>query len=232
MSRGLVVLSGGLDSTTCMAIAEQQHDLLTAVSFNYGQKHTTELDAAETVADYYDADHMIVELPRIFGGTDSTLVASNQIDNPRGSYEEVQDIEGEQVSPTYVPYRNGNLLSMAAAIALTVGADTIYAGMHAEDAAHWAYPDCTPEFLGAMANAIYVGSYRKVRLVTPLQWLTKAQIVNLGLKLRAPYRLTLSCYDGAVPACGTCPTCIGRINAFRANGQVDPIDYAIEVKWV
>lgn len=234
MSKGLVVLSGGLDSTTCMAIANEAHDSIEAVSFFYGQKHTAELDHARMVSDIYRAPHHTVFLPEIFAGGvtfESTLIAANAIDNPRGSYEEVQDIEGEQVSPTYVPYRNGNLLSMATSVALGLGADTIYAGMHAEDAAHWAYPDCTPEFLGAMANAIYVGSYRKVRLVTPLQWLSKAEIVRLGVELGAPLYATLSCYDGVEPACGTCPTCVGRINAFRANGMIDPIDYAIEIDW-
>lgn len=231
MSKALVVLSGGLDSATCMAIANRAHDQLEAVSFYYGQKHKNELKHAEAIAEYYGAGWRVVELPKIFGGTDSTLIASNEIDNPRGSYEDVQDIEGESVSPTYVPYRNGNLLSLATTQALILGADTLYAGMHAEDAAHWAYPDCTPEFLGAMANAIYVGSYRKVRLVTPLQWLSKADVVDLGAQLDTPFHLTMSCYDGKSPACGTCPTCVGRINAFRDNGLVDPIEYEIGIKW-
>lgn len=231
MSVGLVVLSGGLDSTTCMAIAAQENDEIEAISFDYGQKHSAELRHARNVAAWYKAAHTVVELPHVFAGTTSTLVAANEIDNPRMSYQEIEEVVGENVSPTYVPYRNGNLLSMAAAHALVIGASTIYAGMHAEDAANWAYPDCTPEFLGAMANAIYVGSYRKVRLSTPLQWLTKAEIVALGSRLTAPFELTLSCYDGVVPACGTCPTCVGRINAFRANGLEDPIEYAIEVDW-
>lgn len=231
MTSALVVLSGGLDSTVCLAIAAEDHPDLHAVSFYYGQKHSEEVNHAAEIARVYGASHRIIGLPQIFEGTGSTLISNNEIDNPRGSYEDVQDIEGEAVSPTYVPYRNGNLLSMATAYALTVGADTLYAGMHAEDAAHWAYPDCTPEFLGAMANAIYIGSYRKVRLVTPLQWLSKADVVRLGSELDAPFSLTLSCYDGSVPACGTCPTCVGRINAFRSNGLVDPIEYAIEIVW-
>lgn len=230
-SKALVVHSGGLDSTVCLSLALKEHDSVETVSFYYGQKHTTELDHAKQIADAFKIQQHLIHLPTIFAGGDSTLIEANQIDNPRGSYEDVQDIEGEQVSPTYVPYRNGNLLSMATSVALGLGADTIYAGMHAEDAAHWAYPDCTPEFLGAMANAIYIGSYRKVRLVTPLQWLSKSDIVNLGLTLNTPFELTLSCYDGKVPACGTCPTCVGRIQAFQANGQVDPIPYEIEVVW-
>lgn len=230
MSKALVVLSGGLDSTTCLAIANDEHDEVAAISFYYGQKHKNELVHAEEIAAYYNAPWYLIELPKVFQGAGSTLVDAD-VDNPRGSYAEVQDIEGEQVSPTYVPYRNGNLLSLATAHALVVGADTLYAGMHAEDAAHWAYPDCTPEFLGAMANAIYIGSYRKVRLATPLQWLSKADIVRLGSEIAVPFHLTMSCYDGKAPACGTCPTCIGRINAFRANGFIDPIGYEIDIDW-
>lgn len=229
--KALVVLSGGLDSTVCLSVAAHKHDEVEAISFDYGQKHTAELEHAAMVAKYFNARHQVVQLPRVFAGTTSTLVAANNIDNPRMSYEEIDEVVGENVSPTYVPYRNGNLLSMAAAQALVVGADYLYAGMHAEDAANWAYPDCTPEFLGAMANAIYIGTYRKVRLITPLQWLDKAGVVSLGIEYNAPFHLTLSCYDGVEPACGTCPTCVGRIRAFQSLGLMDPIQYAIDIDW-
>jgi 7-cyano-7-deazaguanine synthase len=227
--KSLIVLSGGLDSTTCMALANAEgHDLM-AVSFIYGQKHEDEVYHAQEVSRYYGAEHIAVTLPSIFAGTESTLVAANQIPNPQMSYQDIEESYG--VSPTYVPYRNGNLLSMAAALALTHDAEEVWAGMHAEDAHNWAYPDCTPEFLGAMANAIYVGSYHKVRLVTPLQWMTKADVVAAGIALGAPFEKTMSCYEGADPACGVCPTCVGRINAFRANGLVDPIPYVIDIDW-
>lgn len=225
----VVLLSGGLDSTTCMAIANEEHDRLYAISFAYGQKHTAELEHAGQVARLYGADHAIVDLPKIFGGTESVLIAENKLDMPKMSYADIEESYG--VSPTYVPFRNANLLSMATAYALTVGASWVYAGMHGEDAHNWAYPDCTPEFLGAMAGAIYVGSYHKVRLVTPLMHMTKADVVHMGFKLEAPFELTLSCYEGTEPACGVCPTCVGRIKAFIQNGLVDPIEYAIEIDW-
>jgi 7-cyano-7-deazaguanine synthase len=157
------------------------------------------------------------------------LVAENELEMPSGSYEDYDEQFG--VSPTYVPYRNGNFLSVATTLALVQGASEVWAGMHAEDAHNWAYPDCTPEFLGAMANAIYVGSYHQVRLITPHMWRTKADVVRAGEILDVPFMLTWSCYNGEDEACGTCPTCIGRIQAFKEAGTMDPVPYQIEIDW-
>jgi 7-cyano-7-deazaguanine synthase len=135
-----------------------------------------------------------------------------------------KDIEG--VSPTYVPFRNGQLLSKAAALAQAEGFSELYFGAHAEDAQNWAYPDCTPEFIGAMANAIYIGTYHKVRLCTPLEWLTKTEVVALGDVLGVPFHLTWSCYAGGEKHCGTCPTCRARHQAFYDAVVDDPTEYA------
>lgn len=230
----LVVLSGGLDSTVALAEVIDQHDGRTdsigAVTFTYGQKHKKEVLNASMIADHYElAYHKIIGLPEVFGGTESVLMEENNLEMPRASYEEINEADG--VSPTYVPYRNGNLLSMAAAVALVEHADEVWAGMHAEDAHNWAYPDCTPEFLGAMAGAIYIGTYHKVRLITPHMWRTKSEVVAAGFTLDVPFELTWSCYDGREDACGTCPTCVGRIQAFIANNLCDPIKYEIDVNW-
>jgi 7-cyano-7-deazaguanine synthase len=206
-----------------------------AVSFTYGQKHTAEIEHAIQVASHYDvAFHRIIDLPKIFGGGEaggSVLIKDNDLDMPEASYEDIADSE-VAVSPTYVPYRNGNLLSMATTVAMVEEMDEVWAGMHAEDAHNWAYPDCTPEFLGAMANAIYVGSYHNIRLVTPHMWRTKSDVVEAGAALDVPFELTMSCYEGTVPACGTCPTCVGRINAFRDANLADPIPYDIDIDWI
>ncbi len=229
-SSAVILLSGGLDSATCLAMANEEHDKLFTVSFLYGQKHTREVQAASIISEMYGAEHRTISLPEIFAGSGSVIIAGNELDMPQMSYEDIGESYG--VSPTYVPFRNANLLSMATSIALTVGAEWVYAGMHGEDALNWAYPDCTPEFLGAMASAIYVGSYHKVRLVTPLMHMRKADVVEMGTKLDVPFHLTLSCYEGTIPACGMCPTCVGRIKAFMQNDLVDPIPYAIEIEWV
>jgi 7-cyano-7-deazaguanine synthase len=102
----------------------------------------------------------------------------------------------------------------------------LYCGVHADDGVNWAYPDCTPEFIGAMANAIFIGTYHKVRLRAPLQYLDKAGVVREGLRLHVPYSLTWSCYKGEDLHCGICPTCRSRKEAFELNGQADPVEYA------
>lgn len=223
-TKAVVLLSGGLDSTTCAALATRIHlpGEVLGVSYAYGQKHRVELDAAARIAQALGIEHRIVQVPHDpFQGGTSTLIQGGP-ENPTGTYEELPS----GISPTYVPFRNGTFLSLGAAIAQASGAEEIWFGAHAEDAARWAYPDCSPEFIGAMANAIYIGTYLQVRLVTPLEWLTKKEIVALGDSIGAPFDLTHSCYNGAIPACGKCPTCLSRLQAFRENGWSDPIPYA------
>lgn len=223
--KALVLLSGGLDSTTCAVLACKEFgpENVIALTLFYGQKHAKEIEAAKTIADYLNlGEHRIEQLPDIFKGAGSTLVDPN-LPNPETTYEELNQSYG--VSPTYVPFRNANLLSAATTIALVKEAEAVFYGAHAEDARNWAYPDCTPEFNGAMANAIFIGSYMQVRLITPLQWMTKKEIVALGREIGTPFQLTWSCYNGMEQACGVCPTCVGRLQAFRENQMEDPIPY-------
>ena len=232
MSKAIVLLSGGLDSTTVatMAVKEFSAENVVAATLFYGQKHSVELDAAKAVVEYLGIKkHYIRSLPEdIFRGFGSTLVDADK-PNPEVTYEELMKQAGP--SPTYVPFRNGNLLAVAAALALVEGCDLLFYGAHAEDARNFAYPDCTFEFNGAMANAIYVGTYYKVRMVVPLQWMTKTEVVKKAIEVGAPIHLTHSCYNGTRPACGKCPTCISRIEAFKAAGYRDPIPYATKVDW-
>jgi 7-cyano-7-deazaguanine synthase len=220
--KAVVLLSGGLDSTTALSIARHSYfdDNILALIVLYGQKHELEAEAAYKVAQHYGvrSTSLIIDLPK-----GESVLMNHSAEMPQMTYEELSTSEG--VSPTYVPFRNGTMLSHAAAVALDFGASEIWAGMHSEDARGWAYPDCTPEFIGAMQNAIYVGTYHKVRLVVPFTYATKAEIVKRGLQEEAPYSLTYSCYEGKRVACGRCPTCIGRLEAFKANGVRDPIEY-------
>ena len=223
MPKAYVLLSGGIDSTTCLAQAAEDWDgLVCGVSFNYGQRHTKEIEHAVRVAAALDCAFIEKDISGIIGKggiTDNALVM------PQVSYD---DLPGG-VSPTYVPFRNGTLLSCITSLAATdPEAEAVYFGAHADDAANWAYPDCTPEFIGGMANAIYIGTYHKIRLYTPLMFMNKAQVIRRGEELFAPFELTWSCYEGGVHHCGMCPTCRSRREGFRDAGVTDPTAYEQE----
>lgn len=224
----VVILSGGLDSATALGIAVEDggKENCKAISFEYGQKHSIEILCAQDLCEYYGVSHSIVPLnPLLFQG--GVLTTDQEIEDMR--YDDLPDGE---MSPTYVPFRNGSLLSMGAAYADSIlrtklwDQALLYAGMHAEDAAGFAYADCTPEFLGAMAAAIYVGTYERVRLHALFQHAKKSEIIEYGMGIGVPYRLTHSCYRGSRPACGACSTCHARLDAFAEAGYRDPLEYA------
>ena len=225
--KAVVLLSGGIDSTTCLADAVQTcgADNVLALSMYYGQKHQKEIESAQAVAKYYGVDHIIQEISGAFDLSDCTLLQGRAEVAHESYAEQLEKMNGEGTVATYVPFRNGLFLSYATAIATSVHAGTVYYGAHADDAAGRAYPDCTPEFEEAMDRAIYEGSGRLVRLYAPLLNWNKAQVVKYGLSLDAPYHLTWSCYEGGDKPCGKCGTCIDRAKAFEANGITDPATY-------
>ena len=219
MPKAYVLLSGGVDSTTALLQAAEDWDgRVAAVSVNYGQRHTNEIDYAKQTCRIHGFQHITKDITGFLskgGLTDETL------DIPPVSYDELP----QGVSPTYVPFRNGTMLSLIAGMAsVDDEAEAVYIGVHAEDAENWAYPDCTPEFIGGMANAIYVGTYHKIRLYTPLIWMRKWQIVQSGQRLGVDWSLTWSCYDGRELHCGVCPTCRARKVAFQLAHVIDPTD--------
>lgn len=228
-----VLLSGGIDSTTALAIASNDwpDSDIEAVSIDYGQRHVRELECARLVADTYMATHSILDLKGLLTGMLVEKGEDNQ-EIPNAAYADLP----HGISPTYVSFRNGTMLSAIAAKAQSwvmametagvCGTATIYCGVHADDAANDAYPDCTLEFIGAMANAIQVGTYGKVRLRAPLVHAQKSGIIASGVMLGVPYGLTWSCYKGDELHCGTCPTCRARKEAFIEAGEDDPTVYA------
>ncbi|MGV8907323.1 MAG: 7-cyano-7-deazaguanine synthase QueC [Acetobacterium sp.] len=225
MEKAIVLLSGGIDSTTCLAMAVDRFgcENVTALSIQYGQKHSKELDAAKEIAEYYDVVHIVKDMSDIFSFSDCSLLKGSDKKIEHSSYaDQLEAIGGEGTVSTYVPFRNGLLLSFAAATAISIGAGVIYYGAHADDAAGRAYPDCTPEFEQAMNTAIYEGSGRILKMVAPLMEMNKAEVVKTGLSLEAPYQFTWSCYEGDEIPCGTCGTCIDRQAAFDANDIKDP----------
>lgn len=223
--KALVLFSGGVDSTTCLGIAIEKYgaDEVLALSISYGQKHTKEIDSAKAVCDYYKVQLKQLDLSTIFADSDCSLLMGSNRDIPKESYaEQLNKTDGAPVS-TYVPFRNGLFLSVAASVAISFGCNVIYYGAHSDDAAGNAYPDCSTEFNDSIGSAIYIGSGNTLRVEAPFVNMTKAQVVKIGLDLKVPYELTWSCYEGNDKPCGVCGTCRDRISAFEANGVVDPI---------
>ncbi len=185
LTKALVLHSGGIDSSVCLALARKPFDEVISISVNYGQRHAKEMAYAQMLSSHYAIEHREVEISTI----PTTMLTDPSKQLPEVSYADLPS----GISPTYVPFRNGLLLSTVASIAQAEEADAIYFGAHAEDAQNWAYPDCTPEFIGSMANAIFIGTYQKTRLLTPLMWMMKRDIIHLGMELNLPFELTWSC---------------------------------------
>lgn len=218
------MLSGGLDSTTVMALVHSEAYELYTLAFDYGQRHQREVEAARAVANHYGAlSHHTVKMDlRAFGG--SALTADIAVPHARSIQEMAQDIP-----ITYVPARNTIFLSFALAYAEVHEADNIYLGINAID--YSGYPDCRPEYLMAferMANMATRSTVlgRLLRIQAPLLHMNKAAIVRAGAALDAPYALTWSCYEGGELACGKCDSCLLRLHGFAEAGLQDPIAYA------
>lgn len=221
--RAVVILSGGLDSTTCLGIADQEGYALYALSFDYGQRHRIELEAAKRVAQHYQvAEHRIATLPflREIGGS---ALTSDNLAVPTGG------VVAGDIPVTYVPGRNLIFLSIATAYAEVVGASAVYLGVNALD--YSGYPDCRPAFIDAFAAAATLATKagaqgQTLHIETPLLHLSKAAIIRLGTSLGVPYQWTVSCYQGQAVACGECDSCRLRRQGFAEAGSVDPIAYA------
>ena len=222
--KAIVLLSGGLDSATAMAIARDEGFAVYALSFHYGQRHAVELVCAAEQAVEAAEEHRVVDIDlRAFGG--SALTADIEV--PK--HDDVEELT-EEIPVTYVPARNTVFLSYALAWAEVLGANDIFIGVNALD--YSGYPDCRPEFIAAfekMANLATVAGVKGLRLTihTPLIDLTKAEIIQLGLDLGVDYAKTTSCYDPAPDgrACGHCDSCLLRRKGFAEIGEVDPREY-------
>lgn len=218
--KALVLFSGGVDSTTCLALAIEEYSKnnVIALSISYGQKHIKEIEASNKIADYYGVEHLKLDLSQMFQFSNCSLLSQSSEDIPHETYaKQLTKTDGKPVS-TYVPFRNGLFLSSASAIALSKGCEVIYYGPHADDSAGNAYPDCSEIFNDAMGMAIYEGSGHQLKIVAPFVNITKKDIVAMGIKLGVPYELTWSCYEGKDEPCKVCGTCRDRREAFISNG--------------
>lgn len=218
MKKAVVLLSGGLDSTTCMAVARKEGFQLYPISFLYGQKHSRELECARKVAEYYQVPyHRVFRIDYIEGNA----LTDSRVDVP-------DYVGGREIPVTYVPARNILFLSYAAGYAESIDAQAIFIGVSAVD--YSGYPDCRPEFIMAFQKVLEVGTKRgvegsAVEIKTPLINLSKAETIKLAVQLGAPLHLTTSCYRGGEKACGVCDSCTLRLKGFKEAGIEDPIEY-------
>ena len=223
MRKELVLLSGGLDSSTALALSVYRNKAQNTGALNmyYGQRHEKEILCARQIAKHYGVEYIEMDISSIMAFSNSSMLANSDKDVPVGDY--ASQIEKNGVVSTYVPFRNGILLSIAASIAYAKGYDAVVYGAHKDDTAAAAYPDCTETFAYYMGMAIKEGTSQKICVVAPFIEYTKADIVRLGLQLKVPYEKTWSCYAGGEKPCGKCATCIDRQKAFEANEKEDPL---------
>ena len=223
--KGLVVLSGGQDSATCLAMAAAEREEIYAVSFDYGQKHIKELQCASKLVELAGVkEHRIVNLKEAFGSLNSV----SALTNPQ------MDISGahplnNNLPASFVPGRNFFLLGFAAVVAYNLGIKYMYAGMNQEDFS--GYPDCRSDSITMVGEALRLCLDYPIHILTPLIYLKKKQIVErmMFLDKLEWYRYTMTCYNGEYPPCGTCPSCKLRAKGFAEAGIADPIfDYRHE----
>ncbi|MCF6199475.1 MAG: 7-cyano-7-deazaguanine synthase QueC [Hyphomicrobiaceae bacterium] len=215
MKRALIILSGGLDSTVLahdiLARGEKQ---LAAVSFDYGQKHTRELECAARQAALLGIEHQTIALPFIGELFDSALLKKGD-ELPKGHYED------DNMKQTVVPNRNMIMLSIATGIAISQQRTELFYGAHGGD--HAIYPDCRPDFVEAMKSALQLCDWQKIKLHVPYLQDDKAKIVKHGLNLGVDFAQTWTCYAGGAHPCGKCGSCVERAQAFALNKVKDPL---------
>jgi len=222
--KAIVLLSGGLDSATTLATALHKGYDVYALSFDYGQKHSRELDSAEKIAKHYNIKHKIVKIDLSW--------AKSALTDKKIKIPEKRKKIGKDIPVTYVPARNMIMLSFALAWAETINADAVFIGANAID--YSGYPDCRLEFYKAFQKAAMLGTKKgaeskTIQIKYPLINMSKSKIIKKGMSLGVPYHLTWSCYKGEEKACGKCDSCILRLKGFREAGYDDPVEYEAEV---
>jgi 7-cyano-7-deazaguanine synthase len=222
-TRAVVVLSGGMDSCVCAALAARDHEAA-ALHVSYGQlTEARERKAFERICARLAIEHRLLLRNEALGKIGGSALTDNSIAVPNATGE-----IGAHVPLTYVPFRNAHFLAAAVSWAEVLGATKVYIGAVEQDSS--GYPDCRPEYYRAFNQVIKAGTKEgNIEIVTPLITLRKAEIVRLGLEVSAPFDLTWSCYSREDQACGECESCVLRLRAFAAAGVTDPITYAAGV---
>lgn len=214
--KSVVLLSGGMDSTTLFYEAKEQSEVVQALSFDYGQRHAVELNYATRTANKFRIPHQIISLRDVTQFLKGSSL-TDDVEVPHGHYAE------DNMRITVVPNRNMMMLSIAAGVAIGLEAQRVWAAMHAGD--HPVYPDCRPEFIQEMNVALRLATETNILVFTPYINVPKDEIVRIGHLLNVPYEETWSCYEGGNVHCGRCGTCVERAEAFYLAGVADPTLY-------
>ncbi len=223
MQKSVVLLSGGLDSATCLAIASQENDVH-ALTMDYGSRHSKEIEAARRIAGHFHVvNHVILKLGLDAIGGSSLTDRNISLDKAKN-----KDSIGLDIPTSYVPARNMTFLSLGVGFAEVVGAGKLYIGANSID--YSGYPDCRPEFIDAFQRVVDVGTRtgvqgQTIRIEAPLLRLGKTDIIRKGIELGVPYEHTWTCYSGGEKACGKCEACVLRLAGFEEAGFDDPIEY-------
>lgn len=218
----IVLLSGGADSATVLAetVKDVGKENVYCLNAYYGQRLDKEMECAKKITEYYGVEYITMDISTVMQFSNCSLLKRSTKEVSHSTYDsQLEEKDSKEAIDSYVPFRNGLLLSAATAIADSIGADEIRYGAHGSD---YAYPDCSEEFVNAFSNASSIGTENHVTVKAPLVGLTKTDVIRKGLALGVPYHLTWSCYEGGEKPCGKCASCIDRINAFKANGVDDP----------
>ena len=215
LPEAVVLMSGGLDSTTVLAYALNNGYHITGISFDYGQRHRREMESSEKIAEHFRIKRTVFKVDlRQMGG--SSLTSQDSVEEGK--------LERKEIPNTYVPGRNILFLTMAGAYAQILNINTIMIGVNSVD--YSGYPDCRPDFINSMEKSLKLGlDNQQLRILAPLQKMNKSEIISLGKENNAPYELTYSCYNGGNKGCGRCDSCLLRLKGFMEAGEEDPIEY-------
>lgn len=221
MKKTVVVLSGGMDSVTLLyKVVSESYDPrnVKALSFNYGQRHSKELDMAKATCAKLGVEHKIIDLTNLKELLSGSALTDN-IEVPEGHYAD------ENMKATVVPNRNSIMANIAIGWAVALGYDRVALGVHAGD--HAIYPDCRPVFIKALSVLAEVANYKAIEIYTPFLYFSKGGIISAGKQFNVDYSLSWTCYKGGEKACGKCGSCVERREAFDVNGVEDPLEYLI-----
>lgn len=215
--KAVIVYSGGMDSRTVLAKAIKADRTVFPITMFYGQSHAKEIEYAKMVCEDLGLKHKLINMDFMSEIANNSSLTNPNMTMPEGHYEE------ESMKDTVVPNRNMMLLSIAIAYAVNIGADEVWYGAHGGD--HAIYPDCRPEFVRAMGHAAHVANWDPIKLIVPYLNRSKIDILKEGIEMGVDYHMTWTCYNGRDKACGKCGACQERLEAFKVNDFIDPLEY-------